>query len=376
MIRKEIQHRTLNFLLGVIGVATLVTFIVAFYTLTAATKKQTALLTRDMGFNVRIIPKESDMQKFWIEGYAQQMLSEDVVAKLMHKKSINYAHLTATLHKKILWRDTQVILMGISKYEKEPSGKKKSKMIFAIPPDKVYVGYEIAQKFQLQKGMPINILGHDFTIEKTLSEQGNNEDIKLFFDLNTLQKITNLQGKVNEVMAINCMCSTKNNNPLEVLRKELKDVAPNAKVIMNTTIATAREKQRKMSDKYFAIVFPFLLLVCAVWIAAVTINNTKERSKEIGIMKALGFGGLKITRVFLIRYFIMGILGALAGFLIANLFCHSYGAEIFQIHIKIEPLFSLLGTIILIAPIFVCMVAFLPILWMVQKDAMDLLKED
>ena len=376
MVLKEIKYRKFNFLLGVIGIATLVTFIVAFYILTAATKKQTALLTRDMGFNVRIIPKGSDMQKFWVEGYSNQTLSEDVIQKLMDKKSINYAHLTATLHKTIIWKNTEVVLTGISKQEKEPSGKKKSKMIFAIPPDKVYVGYEIARKFHLNKGMSINILGKDFVVAKTLSESGSREDIKFFFDLNTLQTLAKLEGKVNEVMAINCMCSAENDNALEVLRKELESVAPSAKVIMNTTIATAREKQRKMTDKYFAVLFPFLLLICGIWIAAVTINNTKERSKEIGIMKALGLGPLQISKLFFVRAFCIGIVGAIVGFTIATWVCNIFGMQIFRIHIKMQPMFSLLGVVVLAAPIFVALVALLPIFWAVQKDTIDLLKED
>lgn len=45
---------------------TIIALVVAFHTLTKATKNETRILTRNMGFNVRIIPGESDMNKFWI----------------------------------------------------------------------------------------------------------------------------------------------------------------------------------------------------------------------------------------------------------------------------------------------------------------------
>ncbi|MCK5775719.1 MAG: ABC transporter permease, partial [Bacteroidales bacterium] len=237
LIIKEIIHRKFNFIMGLIGMIIIVAFVVAFYTITKATKNETRLLTRNMGFNVRIIPGETDMNQFWMGGYSKLTMSQDIVDKLIAEKSINYAHLTATLHKKIIWRDKEITLTGISRDEKEPSGKTKSKMIFAIEKDKVYVGYELAKKFHLEEGSQLIFLGRTFEIEKTLSETGSEDDVRVYFDLKTLQKLVKMEGQINEVMALNCMCSTEKGDPLGELRAELNRVVPDAKVIMNATIA-------------------------------------------------------------------------------------------------------------------------------------------
>ena len=355
---------------------TIVGLVVFFYTMTRATQQETIRLTRDMGFNVRIIPGETDINQFWVDGYSKLSMSQEVVDKLVVQKSINYAHLTATLHKRIQWRDKQVVLTGIASEEREPSGATKSKMIFAIEKGKVYLGYEIANQLNIAEGDVIDILGRQFEVSKTLTESGSEDDVRIYFDLETLQKLVKMEGRVNEVMAINCMCSTKNGDPLGELRAELQKIAPEAEVIMKSSVADAREKQRKMTDQYFVYLFPILLIICALWLASVTMTNVKERSSEIGIMRALGFTSWKISKQFFLRALLLGFLGALIGFAMGTILSYQLGPNIFSVaKISIAPNYTLLLLAILIGPLFAALASLLPVLWAVNRDSAELLKE-
>ncbi len=376
LVLKEIIHRKFNFLMGLLGMVTITSLVVAFYTITKATKDETRLLTRNMGFNVRIIPGESDMNTFWMQGYSDRTMSEAVVDKMIEQKSVNYAHLTATLHKRVQWREKEVVLTGLSKDEREPSGAKKSKMIFAIPQGKVYLGYELAKQFNITEGDNIELFDSSFKVEKTLSEQGSEDDIRIYFDLETLQTLVNMEGRVNEVMALNCMCSTENGDPLGELRKELGLIAPEAKVIMNSSIADAREKQRKMTDKYFALLFPVILIICAIWLGSVTMGNVKDRTHEIGIMRATGFPSLKIGQLFFIRVVLIGVIGAFIGFAVGTLLSMQLGPKIFNVTmVAVKPVFSLLYWALLIGPLFAVFASSIPIAWAINQDSAKLLNE-
>ncbi|MCM4151033.1 ABC transporter permease [Arenibacter sp. N53] len=376
LVFKEIIHRKFNFLMGLLAMITIVALVVAFYTITKATQDETRLLTRNMGFNVRIIPVASDMNQFWLQGYSDLTMSEKVVDKMIEQKSVNYSHLTATLHKRIHWRDKEIILSGISKEEREPMGSNKSKMIFAIPPGKVYLGYELAQQFNLAEGETITFFDKEFEVIKTLSEVGSEDDIRVYFDLATLQDLTNMKGRVNEVMALNCMCSTKNGDPLTELRKELAKIAPEAKVIMNSTIADARENQRKMTDKYFALLFPIILIICAIWLGSVAMGNVKDRTHEIGIMRALGFSAWKISSLFLQRAIVIGVVGSVLGFALGTLVSMNLGPKIFNVTmVAVDPVFNLLYLAVLLGPLFAVLASMLPIVWAVNQDSAKLLNE-
>ena len=84
LIYKEIVHRKLNFLLILFSLTCAVTFFVSFFTANEAAKRETIRLTRDMGFNVRIIPKETDINKFWIKGYSELFMPEEYLKLFMN----------------------------------------------------------------------------------------------------------------------------------------------------------------------------------------------------------------------------------------------------------------------------------------------------
>ena len=61
LVFKEIRFRKWNFFLSLLAVITAVALFSAFFTSGQASKRETTRLMRDMGFNLRIIPKDTDM---------------------------------------------------------------------------------------------------------------------------------------------------------------------------------------------------------------------------------------------------------------------------------------------------------------------------
>ena len=61
LILKEIAHRKINFAMCVIAVSTAVALFVTFMTSGQAYRRETRRIMRDMGQNLRIIPKETTM---------------------------------------------------------------------------------------------------------------------------------------------------------------------------------------------------------------------------------------------------------------------------------------------------------------------------
>lgn len=377
LILKEILHRKLNFLLSLLAIMATVAFFVSFFTTGEASKRETIRLTRDMGFNLRIIPKETNMDRFWMLGFSEKTMPEEYVNRFMAHKDFSYAHLTATLQKPIIWNNKQAILIGIAP-ELEPSGKQKSFMSFKIEPGSVYIGYELAKSLRLQNNQEIDILGNNFKIVKCLNETGSNDDISIYAQLPDVQKILDMKGQINEIKALNCLCVTdENQDPLDILREQLAIVLPDANVIQNKTIANARESQRIMIDKYFALIMPFVVIVFAIWIGALAMTNVQDRKNEIGVLRALGYGSTKITVLFLGRAIVIGLIGAAVGFFIGNMLALSYGSGIFKVTAKmIKPLYNLLTWSLVAAPLFAALAAFIPTMIAVTQDPALTLREE
>lgn len=377
LLIKEILHRKLNFILSLLAIITAVTLFVSFFTMSETSKRETIRLTRDMGFNLRIIPEETDMNRFWLTGYSDLTMPEEYVDKFFLYENFSYAHLTATLHKKVTWRNREVILTGISP-EIEPSGREKTPMIFSIEPGTVYIGFEIANSFDITTGDELEIFNKTFTIAKILSETGSSDDIRIYTTLNEVQEMVDKRGEINEIKALNCLCLTSDEiNPIEILRNQLNEVLPDAKVIINQTIAVAREKQRMMVEKYIVFILTFVVIVCAVWIAALAIINTRERRRETGILRAIGYRIGKIAALFLGKAVLLGLLGGIFGFLIGTGLASLIGPEIFIVTADtIKPVFSLLIWSVIVAPAFTALSTLIPASLAVTRDPALILMEE
>ncbi len=369
LIIKEIAGRKINFIFGVIAVVVAVAFFVSFYTSSEASNRETVRLTRDMGFNLRIIPKETNMDEFWATGFSNISMPEEYVLRFNKFKDFSYAHLVATLYKKVVWQNMNVVLTGISP-EIEPSGKKKAPMIFSIQPKTVYLGYEVAKAFNLEQGDTINLFGNKFTVAKTLTENGSDNDIKIFAPLHEVQSMLNMEGKINEIKALDCLCLIDSHtDAIQLLRDQLDEVLPEGKVILNQTIAVAREKQRHMFERYFAMLIPVLLFVAAIWIGILAFFNVKERQQEIGILRAVGYGTGKIAWLFLGRALLLGFIGAVLGFIIGTLFSLIYGPDVFIVTAQsIKPIYSLLLWSVIVSPLFAALASFIPTMIAISTD--------
>lgn len=378
LIFREIMQRKMNFLLTLLAIVTATALVVSFFTTGQASKRETVRLMRNMGFNLRIIHKQTDMEKFWKIGFSEYTMPESHVDDLASHAGISYAHLTAILQRKVLWRDREIILTGIAP-EVSPPGKEKPPMIFSVKRGTVYVGYHLAQNAGLKNRENIDIFGRQFSIEHTLSESGKDDDIRIYAHLHDVQELLNEQDRINEIKALQCLCVVdgKNINDLTMLREQLAKVLPDTKVLLNQDIASARESQRLMAEKYFAFIIPFVIVVCLAWIGILTWMNVRERRHEIGIMRAVGYGSSKIAFLFLGKAVAIGLIGAAFGFGIGTGLAIIFGPDIFRVTADmIKPQIMLLYCALAAAPVFCALAAFIPATLAVAQDPALTLREE
>ena len=122
-----------------------------------------------------------------------------------------------------------------------------------------------------------------------------------------------MPGVVNEIQALECYCADVGVDNLARLRAELESIVPEGQVLRMDAMAETREKQRRMSEDYFAMLLPWVLAACAGIVALLTAINVRERRAEIGILRALGHGSGRIAGLFLGKAAFIGIDGALVG---------------------------------------------------------------
>ncbi len=376
LVIKEIAHRKLNFVLSVVGVVVAVTLFVFFYSASESSRKETARLMRNIGLNLRIIPKETDMNRFFATGFSNETMSEEYIQRLASQRGLNFTHLLPTLHRKTAWRDREIILTGLAP-EVCPPDRQKPSMSFEIEPGTVYLGHQIAQSLGLKKGDTVEVLGKDLTVVRCLKETGTDDDIRVYVNLKDAQAMLDLPGRINEIRALNCLCVDAGQNPLAALREQLEKILPDARILQMRAIADAREKQRRMIERYLAFLLPFVLVVSVAWVGVLAMLNVRDRQNEIGILRAIGHGTGRIASLFLGKAVVVGVVGGVIGFAVGTGLALGVGPEIFKVTAKaIKPMWSLLGWSILGAAGFAAVASFIPTTVAITQDPATILSQE
>ena len=163
LIFKEIRHRKINFALGSLAVMMAVALFISFFTAAKASNRETARLMLSLGFNLHIIPKDTNMNEFLLTGLPDKTMPEQYTEELASQKKISYNHLMATLQKKINWQGLEVVLTGLAP-EVSPPGRKTQPMIDPIKRGNLCVGYRVAKALGINESDIVEIKGKTFKV--------------------------------------------------------------------------------------------------------------------------------------------------------------------------------------------------------------------
>jgi len=347
--------------------------------------KDTKRTMRDLGFNLRIVHRDTDMTGLYTDFVAKDMPEEYVQRLATSPELTKVAHLVAKLTQKIKWEDRTRLLIGYSPEAVQIHLDKKLPMGLLIKRGEVVLGHEAGIGHKV--GEKVEILEREFTITQIRPESAGTEDVMIAVNLVDAQELLDKPGKITEIAAINCRCETVDR--LAEIRDQLQMVLPETKITEWEAGAVAREEQRHsveqtnaqliagyvaqrqkiLADEEAAqaatladmkqtrqrvqntlanllwITIPLVVLAAAAVIGLVTWNNVRERRAEIGLLRALGRSTGKIAALFLGKAMLVGAiggaLGCLAGYLIA--------VAIAEGQLRVQPDHLSVSTLLLVA---------------------------
>lgn len=378
LIARELRHHWVNALLGTLGLVIAVALLVAVKMTTAAAERETTRVMRDLGFNLRIIPRATDMDHFWTHGFSDQTMPEDAVKRLaaQHGVFLSFNHLTPALEGRLDVGGRPALLTGLGETIVDPN-EGKQPMGFRLQPGQVILGRAIADRLNAKRGGTIRLGEQEFTVERILGESGTEEDVRIYGALADAQTILGLPGRINEIKAIDCLCLTADEDPLSQLRAVIEEILPEARVLQLTALADARARQRQMAERYARFAVPLVLLVGAGWLALLAWLNVRERRAEIGLWRALGHGSPRLAGLLLGKAGLLGVLGAVAGYGVGTWIALSAGPEIFQVtarSLRAEPMLLLWA--LLLTPAFAALASLLPTMLAVAQEPAKTLRAD
>ena len=139
--------------------------------------------------------------------------------------------------------------------------------------------------------------------------------------------------------------------------------------------ARTRARQRRLADASAELTTRVAILVCAILVGVLAVLNVRERRGEIGLLRALGYRSRGITALFLGRAVLVGLVGAMIGFVVGTWLVLRTRHEMFPVTgraVRIDWL--LLGLSMLAAPVFAALASFIPAMIAVTQDPAETLR--
>jgi len=337
LVFKELLFSKLTSLLMLLAVSTAAAYAVA--TVTTLRLRQDALqqrvaamddeirkITKDMGFNINILPREQNLTDFYAQDFAEKTMPYDWVQKLADSEIATIQHLRPALIRKVQWpeQNRQVILMGVHAVVPWTHRKSPQPLADPVPPGTLVLGHQLSRELGLAVGSPVKLLERDFTVGKVLPARGDKDDVTVFLDLAAAQEMLALPDRINLIQALECNCATIDR--LGEIEAEIATVlGGDVQLIELSTKAIARARARTETEQsgkrhlqeaqQQGLVYTLLAIVTAcILTASLFVLNARQRLGEVAIWRALGLSRPRIMLLFLGKAVALGVVGGILGY--------------------------------------------------------------
>lgn len=383
LVIKELLYRRLSSLVILFTVVVASSVSVSIYTLSKASENETRKIMREQGLNLYIFPKGTNLIDFYSINNTETFPDHYVDVLADSKTFDAVRHLTGILQVKYPeWKDNngslhQIVLFGYKDEAEQKYLSQQETMGFDVKKGTVQLGALVAKN--VLPGEPFIIEGVDgkpykFVVDKRLEEGKGMRDQGVSFHLNDLQKLLGMEGKINKIEALGCVC---HDGRIKNARSQVKAIFSDLEVAEISSIADARENQRLMMNKYGAFIIPFVVISALLITGLLFHQNVKARSREIGLFIALGRSSKSILFMILCKALLLGLTGSVIGFFIGSWVAEYFGKEIFRFTAySIKPIWSLFHYTILIFPLLWMLGSWIPALLATRIDAAKILSEE
>ena len=185
------------------------------------------------------------------------------------------------------------------------------------PPTKsneLIIGSQTAATYKLAIGDSLVIGEEDFVITTILKPTGATEDGIIIGDLHVFQKILGKEGKVSMV-EIQAFCR---DCPITELVLQISEKFPEAKVTALRQAVMSKMQSIDMFKTFSYGIAVLVIFIGSLLVFVTMMGSVNERTREIGIFRAIGFRRGHVMQIILLEAMVVGLFGGILGYLGGN----------------------------------------------------------
>ncbi|SCY45502.1 ABC transporter permease [Alkaliphilus peptidifermentans] len=252
----------------------------------------------------------------------------------------------------------------------EPGESVGDLALLDIPEDGIVVGSSAATTLGVAVGEQLIINNRPFQVFGILNQLGSEEDGLIYANLEVVQDLLNRPQELS-MIEISAYC---NACPIEEIAMGLEDALPNSRVIPMRQAALFREETIEQFSVFGYALSGMVLLIAALVVLTTMLSSVNERTREIGIFRAIGFRRSDILKIIFMEAGMISILGGLVGFFSGSFAAMYAGPYLAQLQGAIPMQFQLLLPAILLSTGLTMLVSVYPAMKAAQLDPAEALR--
>jgi putative ABC transport system permease protein len=182
-------------------------------------------------------------------------------------------------------------------------------------PGDVVLGASIARTMGLSPGGKLTLGGKEYTVAGVLEENASQDDFAVFMDLGEAQRLLHKTGRVS-MIEVSALCS---NCPIDAIVAQISGKLPHAKVAAVRQAMTLKMQTVEQVMRFSVAVSAVVLLIGSLIVFVSMLSSVNERTKEIGVLRAIGFRKTHIVKIILIEAFLVSLAAGVLGWALGSL---------------------------------------------------------
>ncbi|MBW1898335.1 MAG: ABC transporter permease [Deltaproteobacteria bacterium] len=302
----------------VIGIATIVTLLSITESMSSDIEKN----LNQFGANIVMTPKNESLSLSYgdinVGGVNYQVKEFDEASIPDIRKIKNHKNLGIVAPKvlgSVKIKDRNVLLMGVN-FEDEIALKTWWSFNGKFPDQKsdIAVGSKAAAALNLKTGDELTLNSRTYRISGVLRPTGSSEDNIIIADLHEAQQILNKQGKISMV-EISAFCQ---GCPISEMTLQIAEKFPEARVTALKQAVMSKMQSIELFKSFSYGISALVILIGALLVFITMMGSVNERTREIGIFRAIGFRRGHVMQIILLEAMIVGFVGGFIGLLSGN----------------------------------------------------------
>lgn len=334
------------------------------------------------GANIRVVPQTASLLSdiYGVDGGSEKFLREDELGKI---KTIfwafNIVDYAPYLEAGVLLDGKKIGVTGtwFNHHLSLPTGEELDTGMISMKSwwhisggpwlkdsdeNSVMVGREIAEELNLNAGDSVFLKGSSAEksfVVKSIFDGGGEEDSRIFMNLHDAQALVGKEGLINSI-EVSALTSPDNElarraaqNPESLTNAEretwyctayvssicyqIQEVISNAVAKPVRQVAESEGAILGKTQLLMLLITVLSLIASALGISNLVTASVMERSKEIGLLKAIGAHDTPVAWLVLTEIIITAILGGLVGYFAGCAFAQIIGRTVFGSAIAVTP---------------------------------------